>query len=238
MSLRDDLINLCASISNGYTTGAQRTYIETIVDLCMGIDADVAINIGTWRGASALALASAMKLMCKPVSRVLTIDIDHGKWLKSRREVEQSFHKLGVEVMDIESVELDFKKVSPIMLVNPDPTLRSERFSYMIFYDIHDFTDGTGIPSSPAFVENWVSEINHAIIAVHDVTPCEAGYKVPDACGKPTSFSKAQHWQGQWFRGNGETEVFVDYLNEHKIPVKWTEEISTIWFEIGGKGVG
>ena len=116
----------------------------------MMAQADYAINIGTYNGASVLALASAMHLMGQPARHVTTIDIHHGRWTTTQTAFRAPFLKRGIQLEQINSIERDFKAV------DPDPLL-GDTAKYMVFYDIHDLEDKTGKPNDdlPDVIAKW-----------------------------------------------------------------------------------
>ena len=96
MTNRDDLINACVSVVPRTNRTIQTAYVRALMDLCDRIDPEYVVDIGTNLGSSCLALASAMCLQHKDISRVTTIDIHRGLWMTTMSITAKSFAGLGM----------------------------------------------------------------------------------------------------------------------------------------------
>jgi hypothetical protein len=233
-----NLINLCLSVEPGANPIIQANYIEAMIALAVAYDADSIVDIGTNSGTSCLSFVSAMKYMGKPTSWVATVDIHHGLWKKTVRGFNEKFQELGIDLEDIMEIEVDFKQLSGKSMIVLAPASKPA-IKTLFFYDIHDMEDGTGEANSPAFIEHWIPHMEDALVLIHDIVPCEEDWERPKEWGTPCSQSKAQHWEGQWFYGNGECGVFIDFLNRHLTPIQIVPGTSIVYFGVkDGEPVG
>jgi hypothetical protein len=225
MSIREDLIELCLKVELGASQPYQANYVAALMDLCMRLNPDLVIEVGTYTGTSTLSLASALKLLGRPESLLTTIDISHSKWRESVPKHKAGFLAQGIDVERINAVRADFKSVDAADHIPAGGRV-------MLYYDIHDLEDRSGVANSPFLFKNWIPRIGEGIVAMHDVTPCPSDWERPKEWGVPCSFAKAEHWAGQWFWGNGETGVLIDWLNRHRAPINSIGQISMVWFRV------
>lgn len=222
--LRDDLVKACVDIIPGVNRSMQVTYVRALMDLCDKADPVKVVDIGTNYGVSCLALASALRTQHKSMNDIATIDIHRGMWLQTRDKMADRFDKMGVFMTRINAIEKDFKQVPAAEMI--------DRGHMMIFFDIHDHEDKSGVANSLVFIRDWLPMINNAIVAVHDITPCEEDWERPAEWGIPPSFAKVQSINGQWFRGFGETKAFIEYLDDHNVGPFTIPDTSIIWFRM------
>ena len=223
---RRDLVNACADLTPGGNREIQTNYVRAIMDLCERAEPTYIIDIGTNLGASCLAMASGMAIQGKSMEAITTIDIHHGLWMRTQRRWDSWFMNFGVDTRAITALEVDFKALKAEDVI-------PESGRGMIFWDIHDLEDSTGKPNSPIFISQWLQRIT-GIVAVHDIIPCEEDWEWPDHWKAPPSFSKIQSIDGQWYRGFGEAETFIEYLNGHNVAPTAIPDTSLIWFEVEG----
>jgi hypothetical protein len=189
-------------------------YHRALYRLCKEYDPDLAIDIGTDAGYSALALSLTG-------TRVITIGMSHRRYEKTL-EKYRSFlaqYPLG----SITKMTSDFKTLAPEDMVNRT----------FVFYDIHDHEHGDEQASSECLLQFWLPEFKDALVAVHDIARITEDWERPAHWKKPPSFSKARFWDGRWFMGFGECAVILQWLSKFKAQLHEVEGTkSLVYFHI------
>lgn len=174
--------------------GAQ-PFHRALFNLCIGYQPNLAVDIGTGTGNSAIALALG------GAKKVTTIDMKRHAWNGVQLDLAES------AIKRITKERGNFQNMLPIP--------PSRRGRVMLFYDIHDFEHDQEKRSSEHFVEHWLPHFESALVAVHDMMPVPPGWLPPKGWLDPPKSSVGDLHTGQRFAGFGECEYFVEYLNLH-----------------------
>lgn len=224
MNQRDKLTSLCLYLVPGANQNTQLAYIRALMSLVDQARPDYIIDIGTNLGSSCMAMASAFHLQGGDMRDVATIDIHHGLWKRSISMLGGQFMAEGIDMDRISCYEVDFKAIAPTGFV---PTGKG-----MVFTDVHDYDLGHNERSSTRFYYEWLSLVDEAIVAVHDVNPCDKNWKSPRHWPIAKGADVVKCWTGQWYRGPGEVTILMDYLNEHRVEPTSIPNTSIVWFRV------
>jgi len=183
----------------------------SLYGLCTLVDPDFVLDVGTAAGASCLSLAYALKGLGKdPTSQLLTVCVHQGRWWgQGVASNEKLARDHGIAMRDIPTVDGDFRTVDPPQAVKDGaPTF--------LFYDIHDYDDGS-VPPSRHLLDVWVPAISRGIVAVHDA------YTPKHADRHPAN---ALHFGLGIVYGRLEIVPIVEYLNARRgqlmeVPGAW-----------------
>lgn len=206
-------------------------YALALFSLCCLADPDVALDIGTGKGRSGMAIVLALHAMGKKLSCFTTFDTGIGKWTAK----VPVFHKnlldrYGIDITQTNWVKADFKTLDAKKYL-------PETGCTFLFYDIHDHHGGVSVqpePSSPVLLKNWLPRIREGIVAVHDMSPVPPGYELT-AKDKKThvSYSVAVHKKsGQWYKGFGECARIIDWLNNLGGQLLAVPNTSLVYFRV------
>jgi len=192
-----------------------------LYDLCVSLNPDFVIDIGTNFGASTLSLSFALKTLGKPLSLLTTIDKSQRHWKEETPEIQQELlEKEGLDLKQIKTIESDFISLDAAQFVRKDVKI-------FVFYDIHDNNSET---YSDKFLLNWVPLLGEAVVTVHDCSHVSESY-VLRTDYKGYTMTKLRHFSGKLFAGFGECKRFIEWANEKEKDVFNVPKTSLIYFK-------
>jgi len=134
---------------------------KSILKICLDVESDYVLEIGTNYGLSTLSIAYALHLLGKDLSCFTTTDIDHSHWINETPTIQTGLIlNSELDIKRIKTVQEDFIKLSPQGLVKPGKVL--------VFYDIHDTVSVTYMEK---FIQDWIPLFDQGCIMVHDCYP-------------------------------------------------------------------
>jgi len=194
---------------------------QALFEMCVDMDPDFIIDIGTNFGASTFSFAHALKTMGKPLSLLTTIDLSHGHWRERTPNIQHDLlKKENLDMRQIKTVESDFS------LLDPSDFLKEGKG--VVFYDIHDNDQQT---FSDKLLQNWVPRLKEALVIVHDCSLVPESYVLRTGYTNYT-MTKLQHFSGKFFAGFGECAPIIQWLNDKKIDVSSVPLTSLIYFKV------
>jgi hypothetical protein len=179
-----------------------RDSCKAILKICLDVEPDYVLEIGTNYGLSTLSIAYALNLLGKDLSCLTTTDIDHHYWTEETPTIQRGLLlNSEIDVRRIRTVREDFIKLSPQGLIKPGKVL--------VFYDIHDTAS---VSYMEKFIAEWIPLFDHGYVLVHDCYPPLEAYWIPrDDPVYPVS--SATHFSGMKFEGYRECKIIIDHLN-------------------------
>lgn len=191
-----------------------------LYNMCLSMNPDYVIDIGTNYGASTLSFAYALKVLNKSLSLLTTIDRDLKHWRNETPEFQHGLLKrAGLDIKQIDVIESDFLALEPSKLLKKDSKC-------LLFYDIHD----SDVESySDKFLLNWVPKLSNAIVAVHDCSCVKENFVLRIFEGY--TMTKSEHFSGKIFAGFEECRRFIEWANEIKKEIFSIPKTSIIYFE-------
>lgn len=203
------------------------TSCTALYDLCVSIDPDFVIDIGTNLGASTLSFALALKAVGKPLSLLTTIDKNQVPWREETPIIQQSFLKKGeIEIEQINVIEADFLSLDPLQFLRDD-------VKGLVFYDIHDTNLRT---FSEKFLYSWVSLLGKSVVAIHDCSLVPKSHILRENYNDYT-MTKQTHFSGKTYAGFNECKSFIEWANEKRYDIFDVPETSIIYFKFNDKRI-
>lgn len=150
-----------------------------------------------------MALALALKALGKPLTSLVTIDVDHTLWKRLPEVHADLLEKCDMNLGEVQAITEEFCKLYP-------QDLLPSKGRIFIFYDIHDYFGGRGWVPSGRFINGWLPYIEVATVLVDNMYLC----RPPDEITYHPS--QARHWLGQSYYGFNECGVIVGWLNMRK----------------------
>jgi len=181
-----------------------------IYNVCKEVHPDSVIEIGTNYGASTLALSLSMKDMNKDLSNILTIDLHHTYWLRTRNVQELILKEEGLKIERVKFLSKNFNEIDPMDIVEGDKKV-------LIFYDIHDH-DG---PWSQKLLDSWIPLIKNGAFMIHDISPVPDNFefKIDKSDRRPRSKIKYLK-TNKSYAGFAECGRIINWANKNEIIIK------------------
>jgi len=222
--LVDNLTEYCGK-TYGYEKYPNQDHVscQSIVDACLEVKPDYALDIGTNFGASTLSLAFGLKSLGRDLSVLTAIDYSLKHWQTETKVVQKELlEKNKINVGAIREVCADFQTLDPKDFIKDGKAL--------VFYDIHDTLKHSFMTD---FIERWLPLFSSGSrIMVHDFSAVPDDFVSPYKPDLKNPRSRAKHFNGTMFEGFMEVEVLIKNLNKTGLQVYSVPNTSVIGFDL------
>ena len=189
----------------------------SIYDLCMEIEPDHVVEVGTNHGGSTLAIIMALRDLHRTLGNITSIDLTHKTWMDVPQIHANIVKGMGIDFSLVKTISGDFSKIEPSRSVIPAGKTS-------VFYDMHDHEG----PWSQILLDNWVPLIEDGFVAIHDFSKVPDGY-TPKQDDRPRSAAKYTY-TSQTYSGFAEVKRVIEWANDNQVLLH--DLVGGVWFKV------